>query len=254
MHEARTVRPQTAAVYTAVYDPAVTSTPMPEEETIEPAARRGESVDQVVQQIRDGILRGRFALGQRLITRQLTTDLGFSRGTVREAFGHLASEGLVELIPNRGATVRRLSRSEIRDLFQIRELLEGLSARLAAESVTDRKNKAIVQWVWDRVTVGTASHQDFLDQNVLIHQTILQLGGNEQLEKMIAKMHVPFIMAQLRLSMGREQIERSQREHLDILRAVLAGDADGADAAMRGHLRRTGEWMMGLPDSSFKPD
>jgi DNA-binding GntR family transcriptional regulator len=220
----------------------------------QPTARRGESVEQVVQQIRDGILHGRFALGQRLITRQLTDELGFSRGTVREAFSHLASEGLVELIPNRGATVRRLSRREVKELFEVRELLEGLSARLAALAVSDRKNKSIIQWVWDRVTVGGASQQDFLDQNVLIHQTILQIGGNEQLEKMIVKLHVPFIMTQLRLSMGREQIERSQREHLDILRAVLQGQAQAAEDAMRAHLRATGEWVMSLPDSAFKPD
>lgn len=225
---------------------------MSDEEGALSTPRRGESVEQVVQQIRDGILHGRFGLGQRLITRQLTTELGFSRGTVREAFSHLASEGLVELIPNRGATVRRLSRREVRELFQVRELLEGLSARLAALAVADRRSKNIVQWVWDRVTVGAASQQDFLDQNVLIHQTLLQIGDNEQLERMIARIHVPFIMAQLRQSMGREQIERSQQEHLEILRAVLQGDAPQAEAAMRAHLRATGEWVMSLPDSAFK--
>lgn len=216
--------------------------------------RRGESVEQVVQQIRDGIVKGRFALGQRLITRELTTELGYSRGTVREALSHLASEGLVELVPNRGATVRRLSRTEIKDLFQIRELLEGLAARLAAAAVANNLHKATMQSVRDRVTVDTASLRDFHDQNMLIHETILRIGGNEQLEKLMARMHIPFIMAQVRLSMGQEQIERSQREHIEILQAVLDGNPDAADAAMRRHLHNTGAWLLSLPDAAFKPE
>jgi DNA-binding GntR family transcriptional regulator len=215
-------------------------------------ARRGESVEQVVAQIREGILKGRFALGQRLITRQLTTELGFSRSTVREALSHLASEGLVERVPNRGATVRRLSRAEIKDLFQIRELLEGLAARLAAIAVADRNNRAIVQWVWERVTVDTASYRDFHDQNLLIHGTIVRVGGNQQLEGLMARMHTPFVMTQARLAMTPGEIERSQREHREILQAVLAGDPDAAETAMRRHLRNTGEWLQSLPDTAFK--
>lgn len=219
-----------------------------------PKTRRGESVDQVVFRIREGILRGRFAQGQRLIARDLTNELGFSRGTVREAFGHLASEGLVDLIPNRGATVRRLSRKEIVELFQIRELLEGLSARLAAAAAADKRNKQRVLALRKLVRVDVDSHLAFHEQNVEIHGLLLEIGGNAQLAQLMAKLHVPFVMAQVRQSMGREQIERSQREHLDILRAVAEADPDAAEAAMRRHLRNTGTWMQGLPDSAFGSD
>lgn len=217
-------------------------------------ARRGESVEQVVERIREGILKGRFAQGQRLIARDLTEHLGFSRGTVREAFGHLASEGLVDLVPNRGATVRRLSRQEIVELFQIRELLEGLSARLAAVAAADRKVRQRVLALRKAVRVDVPSHEAFHEQNVEIHGLLLEIGGNAQLAQLMAKLHVPFVMAQVRQSMGREQIERSQREHLEILRAVADADPDGAEAAMRRHLRKTGDWMQRLPDSAFGSD
>jgi DNA-binding GntR family transcriptional regulator len=215
--------------------------------------RRGESVDQVVRSIREGILAGRFAQGQRLIARDLTDSLGFSRSTLREAFGHLASEGLVELVPNRGATVRRLTRREIGELFQIRELLEGLSARLAAAHVAATRGKKPLQAVIAQIDPKTELRK-FHAQNLLVHGTLLQLGGNRQLTQLMARLNVPFIMSQVRQSMQAEQIARSQREHIQILRAVAAGDPDAAEAAMRAHLRLTGEWVMTLPDSAFRTD
>jgi DNA-binding GntR family transcriptional regulator len=215
--------------------------------------RRGESVDQVVRSIREGILAGRFAQGQRLIARDLTDSLGFSRSTLREAFGHLASEGLVDLIPNRGATVRRLSRREIAELFQIRELLEGLSARLAAAQIAATRAKKPVQSVITQIDPKTELRQ-FHAQNLLVHGTLLHIGGNQQLTQLMARLNVPFIMSQVRQSMQAEQIARSQREHIQILRAVAAGDPDAAEAAMRAHLRNTGDWVMTLPDSAFRTE
>lgn len=213
--------------------------------------RRGESVDRVVRDIREGILRGRFAQGQRLIARDLTEDLGFSRSTLREAFGHLASEGLIDLVPNRGAVVRRLSRREIAELFQIRELLEGLSARLAAEAVAARRGKAAVRKVLDQIDLAAAL-PEFHAQNLLVHGTLVELGGNRQLIQLMAKLNVPFIMSQVRQSMRPEQVARSQREHIDVLKAVARGDGDAAEAAMRRHLRATGDWVMTLPDTAFR--
>lgn len=206
-------------------------------------ARRGEAVDLVVRRIREAILRGRLAQGQRLIARELTAGLGFGGGTVREALGQLASEGPVELIPNRGAIVRRLSLRTIRDPFQIRELLEGLSARLAAQAARAPADRARVRAMRRTVRIDVGSQAEFHQQNMRIHGLRLEPAGNEQLEQLAAKMHVPFVMAQVREVMGRQQIERSQREHLEILRAVEEGDPDAAESATRAHPRNTGRWV-----------
>lgn len=216
--------------------------------------RRGESVERVVESVREGILKGRFAQGQRLIARDLTEHLGYSRSTLREAFGHLASEGLVELIPNRGATVRRLSRREITELFQIRELLEGLAARLAAEAVARRGARPAIYSTLKQVVVDVTSPAEFHQQNLLVHGALLDAGGNRQLAQLMAKLNVPFVMGQVRQSMQQEQIARSQREHVEILRAVAKGNPDAAEAAMRKHLRNTGAWVQTLPDSAFRPE
>jgi DNA-binding FadR family transcriptional regulator len=82
----------------------------------------------------------------------------------------------------------------------------------------------------------------------------LHIGGNQQLTQLMARLNVPFIMSQVRQSMQAEQIARSQREHIQILRAVAAGDPDAAEAAMRAHLRNTGDWVMTLPDSAFRTE
>jgi DNA-binding GntR family transcriptional regulator len=215
--------------------------------------RRGESVDQVARQIREGILSGRYALGQRLITRELVTDLGYGRGTLREAFGQLAAEGLLELIPNRGATVRRLSRSEMRELFQIRESLEGLAARLAAEQIGEGRHRELMDAVWQQVQQDPPkSNRDFMAANQLLHETIVRIGGNAQLAQLLARIQLPLVMTQVNQSLGAQQMEQSHREHMEIVRAVLAGDPQAADQAMRQHLRRSGRWTLDLPDKVFK--
>ena len=103
-----------------------------EEEQEHPA--HGEMVAHIVEKLRHDILEHRFAPGSRLVENDLTHRFHVSRGPIREALRRLAAEGLIEHLPNRGALVRKLSRNEIRELFEIRIELEALAARLAANA------------------------------------------------------------------------------------------------------------------------
>ena len=145
--------------------------------------KRGETVEFVVSHIRHRIVEGRFVSGQRLIARDLCEDLGLSRGPIREAFRRLAADGIVELTPNRGATVRQLSRKQVKNVFQIRESLEGLAARLAAEHIDEGTNRRLFADVWEKVqpTLTPLPWQIFIQQNRLYHATIVSISGNEQL-------------------------------------------------------------------------
>ena len=89
---------------------------------------------QVLTVLRDAIIDGRLAPGQRLTERELTTRLGVSRTVLRESLRQLEAEGLINLIPNKGPVVRALTAREARELYRIREMLEGLAARLFAEN------------------------------------------------------------------------------------------------------------------------
>lgn len=219
-----------------------------------PDQRRGETVEFVVRHLVDGILHGRFAPGQRLVARDLTEEIGISRGSVREALRLMAADGLVDLVPNKGAAVRRLSRSQTRDLFQIREVLEGLAAKLAASRIGQGDNRRIFETMWRemRPTGNRLPWDIFIEHNRTFHRTIVQVSGNEKLEDAIDKLQLPIMMVQVGRMMGDANIADSEEEHTEIAEAILAGDPTRAEQAMQRHLRELADWVLNLPDSAFR--
>jgi len=218
--------------------------------------RRGATVDYVCTCIRQGIVEGRFVPGQRLIARDLTEEFVISRGAVREAFRRLAAEGMVDLIPNRGATVRRLSRRQMSELFQIRECVEGLAAGLAASQIDVGDNRRIFSDVWEKVRPPgyEMPWNIFIENNRLYHRTIVEIGGNELLSDLIVNLQLPVVMIQVGRAMRAEHAALSHADHVAIAEAILAGDPAAAEAAMRKHVRGSHDWIRTLSDSAFKPD
>lgn len=204
-----------------------------------PQHRHGEAVDAVFRTIREGIVCGRFAPGQRLVIRDLAEDIPYSRSTFREALRRLAAERLVSLVPNRGAAVQRLSPAEMADLFEIRELLEGQAARRAAERIGESGHRRRFLAMWDKVRRGDpADRAAFIAHNQLFHATIVELAGNSRLPGMLDQLQMPILMFQWRTLMTPQEIAQSQAEHKTIAKAVLNGRPEQAEAAMRRHVRR----------------
>jgi DNA-binding GntR family transcriptional regulator len=216
--------------------------------------KRGGTVEYVVQHLLDGILHGRFAPGQRLVMRDLTDEMGVGRGSVREAFRQMAADGLVDIVPNRGVTVRKLSRSQTRDLFQIREVLEGLAAKLAASRIDEGDNRKTFSAMWETVQPRDRrlSWDLFIEHNRLFHRTIVSVGGNLQLEDAIDKLQLPIMMVQVGRMMSEANMADSDEEHTKIAEAILAGDTQKAEKAMQRHLKDLSAWVLALPDSAFK--
>lgn len=226
-----------------------------DESPAEGKPRRGRAA-YIVEELRSGILNGRFGLGQRLIEADLVRDYGVSRGSLREAFRLLSAAGLVELVPNRGAVVRKFSPVELAQIFQIREVLEGLSTRLAAERIREGDNnkrllEAAKPFMKRRYAKTSAS---FIEDNRRFHLSIVAIGGNEPLESLIAQMQLPLLMLQLRNSLSAERIERSAAEHKMIAAAILNGKPEAADQAMRAHLRRSAGEIFDLHSANLRPD
>src|ERR1700716_1155716 len=92
-------------------------------------------VEHTISALRDAIRDGRVAPGQRLVVADITKMLGVSNGPVREAIRRLTGEGLVEITPHRGASVRKFTPDDVREIFQLREVIEGLAARLSARKM-----------------------------------------------------------------------------------------------------------------------
>jgi len=208
--------------------------------TQEPAGRGG-TVDRLVEGLRDGILNSRYAPGQRLIEADLRRDFGVSRGPLREAFRRLSAEGLLQIVPNRGALVRRLSYEEMIELFQIRTALEALAVRLAAQVTGSNEGRRVdfekaIAPIWNDAPrlSGPAYHEE----NWNFHQSILDVCGNQQLAELSRQLQLPLIMLQLSGAMTPAMYEESVVEHRTIAHAILAGDPDAAEWALRDHLGR----------------
>lgn len=212
--------------------------------------RSGETVDRIAAELRTRILEGRLVPGQRLISRDMIEQLGTSRGSLREAFRQLEAGGLIDIVPNRGAIVRKLSRDEVVNIYQIREALEGFSVRLAAQHIDERDNRERFTRVLERGRVHAVKpvFQAFIADNREFHQEIVRLCGNPQLGELIDKYQLPAFMVQLRQIISIEQmIANTIAEHEDIGKAILAGDPDAAYLAMKRHLWHSADLMLSLP-------
>jgi DNA-binding GntR family transcriptional regulator len=214
---------------------------------------RATAVETVIESIIDGVREGRYAPGQRLVEADLTAELGVSRGPLREALGRLAAEGVLEIEPYRGAMVRKLTRDDIVDLFQIRELLEGEAARLAAIGIDDDDRRARLTaaiTVVDGFRSGTDTF-GYMDENSRFHELIVELSGNKLLARLIAQLQVhAFRLLFRRMVVEDDAMQRSIAEHDDVAAAILAGDARAAEKAMRQHVRRSGELVLRAAERS----
>lgn len=217
------------------------------------APAHGGTVDYVVEQLRDGMFQGRFAPGQRLIEADLTRELRVSRGPLREAFRRLSAEGLIEIVPHRGALVRRLTQREMTELFQIRSSLEALAARLAAAGVADpdvrARFEADIAPIWE--AGPRMASIDYIDENHRFHDAIVVASGNEQLLKLTRQLRLPVLMYQLVGSLRAENIAASLVEHRAIAHAVLSGNGAVAEERVKAHLQRALGIAEAMPDRVF---
>jgi DNA-binding GntR family transcriptional regulator len=192
--------------------------------------------------------------GQRLVEADLTQEFGISRALLREAFRHLAAEGALELVPNRGAEVRRLTRCEALDLFEIRTELEALAVRRAADRMAIPAVKsafnAAVGPLLDKPQLSGAL--EYIAENEAFHRAIFVSAGNETLLDLARKMRLSLIMSQLRVALTPEVLALSQEEHRSVAKAIRERDAALAEAEIRRHLRRATQFVAEAPESMFR--
>lgn len=208
-------------------------------------SRVGRNVARV---LRDRILKGDLVPGQRLIEADLITELGVSRSAIREAFVQLDAEGSIELRHQKGATVTRLSRQDIMDMFAIRERLEGLAVFLAAQLVDAPGNREWLRQQRDNWTRDEMLQSDHLhiDENIPFHEGLILMSGNARLVEMLRRLHVPAYRQRFFEMIKADRREQAVEDHLTVIDAILRGDGESAETAMRLHVRRTGELALHL--------
>jgi len=188
----------------------------------------------VADEIRRAILDGRYEPGARLVEDRLARDFQVSRIPVREALRALATEGLVVVLPRRGAAVASLSSDVAREMVEVRAALEGLNARLAAR----RREPDLLEAIQDVLTKGNAATAGKLDQlnslNAEFHDLLARAGRNSILGDLMRSLRDRTDMLFPRLN--REQARKTWDEHAAILQAVIAGDADLAELLAERHV------------------
>lgn len=202
-------------------------------------------VDETIDALREAIQSGRFAPGQRLVVADIMAMLSVSAGPVREAIRRLTGEGLIEIVPHRGASVRQITRRDIEEIFQLRGAIEGLAARLAAECETRGDFLAELDALMAEMD-QFATNQDaegYLRTNTAFHDLIYRMSGNARLRTLAAQLIMPVYQVRLPQRMNRAAMATSYQDHKAIAEALVAGDGDAAEAAMRLHIARAGEGL-----------
>ena len=208
----------------------------------------------LVAELKRRILQGDYAFGQRLIEMDLAAEFDVGRGRVREAFRMLVGEGYLEFVANRGVLVRRYSRAEMIAIGRVREVLEGLAARLAAEGGLDADQRAALQEAQARMDkVESDGDLDaFNVENRAYHRLIQTLAGNDLVATFIARVRIPLVRLQLPRSFAADSMARSNLDHRTITMAILSGAPDAAEAAMRAHVRAGNAHIASLSDAAFR--
>lgn len=193
--------------------------------------------------IRQAIVDGHFVPGQRITERELTISLGVSRTLVREALRQLESEGLISVIPNRGAVVSELSPGEIEDLYAIRAVLEGLAARSFAEKANAESLRRLGEAQAAAIAAYRANDaESALQAKNRFYEILVAGAGSASLSEMLATLHSR--IKQWR-AVGMTHPHRSperSKEAIDGLKligsAIASRDAAAAEAATRDEARR----------------
>jgi DNA-binding GntR family transcriptional regulator len=195
--------------------------------------------------IRQAITSGRFVPGQRLSERELAVQYGVSRTPIREAFRHLIQEGLVVYKPNSGYRIIPLSEELARHILVVRETLESIAARLAAQQDPKGTAEKMVK------TIAKARHayregqlSELIAANQSFHQALVEKSGNSVLEAMYHTLQGYIgLMMSVSLSWPRRPVE-TIREHGEIIRALKSGSPDAAEKAIRRHVRNAYEGVL----------
>ncbi len=215
------------------------------------------TADRVTAEVLRRLATGLAVPGQRLIESELATELGVSRGPVREALSRLAAAGHLVLERNRGAVVRRLSLGDVRELYQLREILEGAAAGLAAARVDEGDNRARTEasLVEFRRSVDQRDVRASVANNQAFHELIVEMAGVGLLAEMVRQLRTRAFHIQYRHLATAGLAADSAVQHDAVGKAVLAGDAEAAERLMREHVRLTGERIIaGLRAENGQPN
>jgi len=200
-------------------------------------------VEAAYHSVRTAIIDGHFTPGTKLVVRPLAEELGLSPTPLKAALAALEREGFVVSVPNRGYFVPRMGADDMRQIYELREVVDGIAARNAAHA-EDRRG--LVQALGhllqqQQLAVNQGDFGQYSDLDVLFHHAIWHSCGNPRLTRIAEN-----LQGQLRIGSGTTaqvpgRIDEALSEHADILAALERSDPVAAEKHTRAHVRRAGE-------------
>ena len=193
--------------------------------------------EKVYQNLRSDILSGTFRDREELRETALAKTYGVSRTPVREAIRQLALEGLVDTIPNRGAYVHNIHGKDVKDVYAIRSLLEGLAARWAVENITDEQIEAMEEVLY----MSEYYRKKELWEKVYVcdnkfHDLMYAASGSHLLEHMLRTFHEYVQQVRKSALQDEKRAKSSFEEHAAILEAIKSRKADEAADLAKQHI------------------
>lgn len=202
-------------------------------------------VNQAYKELKRVILEHQISLGGKLNEGEFAAALGISKTPVREAVNRLEKEGLVEILPQRGAFVVQFSEKDIFELFLIRENLEGLAARLAAERINEENLVKLESYIQGfKEPFAEKEIQRYAKEDFKFHQNIVMLSDSQRLIKLISTLYDHIRMFRLTTIGLSDRMKVSLEEHHLIVEALRVRDAEGSDQRVRQHIRHVREGVM----------
>lgn len=188
----------------------------------------------VYQRIREDIISGRYKKNEELREATVASELGVSRTPVREALRQLELEGLVAIVPNKGAYVKGFTDKDIHDIFVIRSMLEGLCARWAAENITPEQMQAMEESVYlSGFHLQNGHVEQFIEQDSRFHEIMYQASGSPVLQNLLTDYHQYVKRVREASITMKNRSGHTNEEHKNIMLAIK--EKDGKRAEMLAH-------------------
>ena len=193
--------------------------------------------DVVFKTLRQGILTGELKPGERLMEIHLANKLGVSRTPIREAIRKLELEGLVTMIPRRGAEVAQITEKSMKDVLEVRKVLDNLSVELACERITEEEKEMLKNACVDfEEAVKTGDFAKIAKTDVAFHDIIVTATRNIRLSQMVNNLAEQMYRYRFEYIKDSSQHARLVQEHEEICQGILARDKKKALEAIEAHI------------------
>lgn len=191
----------------------------------------------VFHRLREDILSGKYKENEELREVAIGEELGVSRTPVREAFRQLELEGLIQIVPNKGAYVTGITAKDVKDIYMIRSSLEGMCARLATKNITREQLEELEENVYLASFHASKGHMEQMAElDNRFHHILYEACDSKMLENLLQDFHQYVIRIRKKTLSTKERGIASNEEHRRIMEAIKAGDSQQAEKAATVHM------------------